>query len=297
MRSERLGGYGLVLLAAVLWATLGLFYKGLASAHDLPPVTIVLFRATIASLTLFPLLVWRQRSWPKLEWRDWLFFAVFGLVGVAAFFVVYAYAITLTGVGVAAVLMYTAPAWVTLFGALFLGERLNWRKGVALVLACIGCALVGRVYDLASARLNLAGILAGLGAGLAYGLYILFSKVAQRRHTAWTTLAYALGFGALFLLPLQSPAALTRALATPSLLFWLVMMGLVPTLGAGVAFNAALRRIPAGNASIVATLEPAIATLLGWAFLGERLEVPQLLGGGLILAAVVILQREAADIS
>jgi len=165
------------------------------------------------------------------------------------------------------------------------------------LLSCAGCALVSRAYDLAGVRLNLAGILAGLGAGLTYGLYTLFSKIAQRRYTAWTTLTYALGLGTLFLLPLQSLAALARALTTPSLLFWLLILGLVPTLGGGLAFNAALRLVPASNASIVATLEPAIATLLGWAFLGERPDVLQLLGGGLILAAVVILQRKTADSS
>ncbi len=292
MRPGHLRGYSLVLVAAALWATLGLFYESLA-AYGLPPLTIVFCRATIAALTLFLALGWRRRDWLRLEQRDWPMFVVFGLTGVAAFYAIYIHAIDLTGMGVAAVLLYTAPAWVTLFGALFLGERLSVLKGVALLLSCAGCALVSRVYDLAGVHLNLPGLLAGLAAGLTYGLYTLFSKVAQRRYTTWTTLAYALGIGTLFLLPLQSPAALAHALTTPSLLFWLLVLGLVPTLGGGLAFNAGLRLVPASNASIVATLEPAIATLLGWAFLGERLEMPQLLGGGLILVAVATLQREA----
>ncbi|HEC33159.1 MAG TPA: EamA family transporter, partial [Chloroflexi bacterium] len=210
-------------------------------------------------------------------------------------FVVYIRAIGLVGMGVAAVLMYTAPAWVTLLSALFLKERISGVKVGALLLAVGGCALVGRVYDLAGARLNLPGILAGLGAGLTYGLYTIFSKVAQHRYTAWATLAYALGLGALFMLPLQSLADLGRALTTPSLLFWLLMLGLVPTLAGGLAFNAALRLMPASNVSIVATLEPAIAALLGWAFLDERLELLQLLGGGLILVGAIVLQREVVN--
>jgi len=213
---------------------------------------------------------------------------------VAAFYVVYIHAIALIGMGIAAVLMYTAPAWVTVLSAVFLKERLSGLKVAAVLLACGGCALVGQVYDLASVRLNLLGILAGLGAGLTYGLYTLFSKVAQRRYTSWTTLAYALGLGTTFMLPLQSSADLVGAVTRPSALFWLLMLGLVPTLGGGVAFNAALRRIPASSASIVATLEPAVAALLGWAFLGEQLETLQLLGAGLILAAVIILQRDNA---
>jgi len=288
-----LRGYGLALVAAALWATLGLFYNGLA-AQGLSRLTIAFYRAVVASVALFLILGWRRRSWLRLERRDWLLFAVFGLTGVAAFFVVYIFAIALAGMGVAAVLMYTAPAWVTLISAVFLKERLSGPKIGALLLACAGCVLVGRAYDLDSLRLNLLGILAGLGAGLTYGLYTIFSKVAQRRYTAWSTLAYALGFGALFMLPLQSPDGLMRGLTTPSSLFWLLALGLVPTLGGGLAFNAALRRVPASSASIVATLEPAIATLLGWAFLSERMEALQLLGVGLTMAAVVVLQRETA---
>jgi DME family drug/metabolite transporter len=291
VRSERLRGYGLALVAAGLWATLGLFYHRL-EAHGLPRLTIAFFRAAVAALILFPVLKWRQPSWLRLKRRDWLLFVALGLLGVAAFFVVYIYAIALTGMGVAAVLMYTAPAWVTLISATFFRERLSGLKAGALLLACAGCALVGRVYDLNSVRLNLLGILAGLGAGLTYGLYTIFSKVAQRRYTSWGTLAYALGIGGLFMLPLQPLDIVARALTAPIILFWLLMLGLIPTLVGGVAFNAALRRIPASDASIVATLEPVIAALLGWTFLGEQLEAPQLLGAGLILTAVMILQRE-----
>ena len=294
MRSERLRGYGLALVAAVLWATLGLFYHRL-EAHGLPRLTIAFFRAAVAALILFPVLKWRQPSWLRLKRRDWLLFVALGLLGVAAFFVVYIYAIALTGMGVAAVLMYTAPAWVTLISATFFRERLSGLKAGALLLACAGCALVGRVYDLNRVRLNLLGILAGLGAGLTYGLYTIFSKVAQRRYTSWGTLAYALGIGSLFMLPLQPLDIVARALTAPMILFWLLMLGLIPTLVGGVAFNAALRRIPASDASIVATLEPVIAALLGWTFLGEQLEAPQLLGAGLILTAVMILQREGSN--
>ena len=66
MRSERLRGYGLALVAAGLWATLGLFYHRL-EAHGLPLLTIAFFRAAVAALILFPVLKWRQPSWLRLK--------------------------------------------------------------------------------------------------------------------------------------------------------------------------------------------------------------------------------------
>ena len=294
MRAERLRGYGLALVAASLWATLGLIYNQL-EMYGLSSLAIAFFRAAISAMILFPILMWRRPGWLKLERRDWLLFVALGLFGVAAFFVVYTYAIDLAGMGVAAVLMYTAPAWVALVSAIFFGEQLGARKIAVLMLACAGCGLVGRVYDLDSVRLNVIGILAGLGAGLTYGSYTIFSKVAQRRYTAWGTLAYAMGLGALFMLPLQSPGGAVQALSSPAAIFWLLTLALIPTLVAGVAFNAALRRAPASEVSVVATLEPVIAALLGWAFLKEQMEPFQLLGAGLILTAVVILQRESGN--
>ncbi len=290
MRSERLRGYGLVLLAASLWATIGLFYRYL-EAQGLSRLTIAFYRAAVSAVLLFAALGWRAPRSLRVHRRDWPLFLAFGLFGVAAFYVVYIYAIALAGMGVAAILMYTAPAWVVLLGALFLGEPMSWTRGAALLLAVGGCALVGRVYDLAGIRLGLTGVLAGLGAGFTYGLYTLFSKAAVRHYTPWATLAYGLALGALFMLPLQSPANLARAVSSPSILVVVLGLGLLPTVAAGVAFNLGLERLPAGNASIVATLEPALAALLGWLFLGERMELPQIMGAALILMAVVVLQR------
>lgn len=289
-----LRGYGLVLLAAGLWGTIGLFYTALMNRYRLPALEVIFWRALIASAALFLIQGVRQRQALLIRRRDWPLFLGFGLLGVAGFYAIYIQAIALTGMGVAAVLMYTAPAWVTVFSLFLFGERLTARKIGALGLAVSGCALVGRAYDLAGVRLNLTGLLAGLGAGLGYGCYILFGKAASQRHySAWTTMAYALGLGALCLLPLQEMESLRRTVGSLPTLGWLLVMGLVPTLGGAVAFNAGQHYLPASNASIIATLEPVIAAFLGWAVLGETLEGGQIAGASLILGAVVLLQTAA----
>jgi len=289
VRGERLRGYGLALVSASLWATLGLIYHQL-EVYGLTRLAIAFYRAAVTAVILFAFLGATRRPTLKVERGDWRLFLTLGLVGVAAFFGIYIQAIALVGMGVAAVLMYTAPAWVTLISSLFLGERLTPLKVAALLLACGGCALVGKVYDLASVRLNLLGILAGLGAGLTYGMYTILSKVAQSRYTAWASLAYAMAFGTLFLLPLQAGADLALPLRSPPAIAWLLVLGIVPTLIAGLTFNAALRLVPASEVSIVATLEPVIAAILGALFLGERVEPLQALGALLILSAVAALQ-------
>jgi len=287
----RFRGYGLILTGASLWATLGLFYKGLMADFNLAPLAIIFWRIFVAAASLW---VWLGIGRPealRIARRDWLLFLGYGLLGVAAFYAVYIYAIARAGVGVAAVLMYTAPVWVTTVGVLFWREPLTARKGVALTLAVAGCALVGRVYDLADVHFDWLGLLAGLGAGVGYGLYILFSRAVSRRgYGPELAIAYGYGLGALCFLPWQSPTELARVVTTPALLFWVLALGLVPTLLGGAAFNAGLHTVSASNASIVATVEPVIAAVLGWAVWNERLEVWQVLGGGLIVVGVVLIQ-------
>jgi len=291
MNTHRLRGYTLILVAATLWATLGIIFKALIGDYGLSRITIAFFRASLSAVILFAALALRRPSSLHIVARDVLFFAAFGLFGIAAFYSVYVTAIDLAGMSVAAVLLYTAPAWVALISAVFLGEKLTLVKLVAVTLAMAGCALVARAYDLRGLQMNWLGILAGLGAGLTYALYSVFNKVGLRRHDGWTVLAYGLLAGSVFLAPLQSPRLLVTALRQPGAVAWLLVLALGPTLGAGLSFNAGLRYVQVSSASVVATLEPVIASILAFAFLHERLDPAQLVGGGLILAAVIFLTR------
>ena len=291
MNPHRLRGYTLILIAATLWATLGIIFKVLISDYGLARITIAFFRASLPAALLLAALVFRRPDMLRIAWRDVVLFLAFGSLGIAAFYISYITAIDLIGMSVAAVLLYTAPAWVAVISALFLGERMTTRKLVAVALATIGCALVARIYDVHGLQLNVWGILAGLSAGLTYALYSVFNKVGVRRYDGWTVLAYGLLLGAVFLAPLQSPQLLLDALRQPGAVAWLMALALGPTIGAGLAFNAGLRHIPVSSASVVATLEPVIASVLAFVFLRERLDPGQLIGGALILVAVISLTR------
>ena len=215
-------------------------------------------------------------------------FAAFGFFGVAAFFVVYLTAINATTVATAAILLYTAPAFVIVLSAVLFGEALTIRKAIAVACAFIGCVLVGRGYDLSSLRLNLPGVLAGLASGLAYALYTIFGKTALRQNTPLTTLTYALGFGTIFLGTLALATGVIPR-AHPAFGWMAVIyLALVTTLLAQALYLAGLRYIDAGPASLLATAEPVAAAVLGYIVLGERLEGLQIAGGALVVGAVML---------
>ena len=282
-------GYALVILAVSIWATLGLFYTALLNL-GLSRLSIAFYRAAIAALSLFIILLVRDRSRLKVAVRDLPLLIGFGVIGIAVFYVVQILSVESAGVAVTWVLLYTAPVWIVLFSVIFLHEALTRSKIIAVTLSLIGCALVVKVYQ--GAAINVAGILAGLATGLSYAAYTLFSKAASTRgYNTWTFILYGLLFGSICLLPLQSISDLTRSISAPGAIIWLLLLSCGPTLAAATIFISGLQHVRASNASILATIEPVLATLLAVLFLHETLEPLQLIGAGLILGGVIVLVR------
>lgn len=291
MSKIKVNGYTLVLIAAALWATLGLFYKSLVNLYGLSLIGVVFWRAFIASLVLFIFLFITSRQSLKISGKDVWVFVSLGSIGVAGFFAIYIFAIDQIGMGIAAVLLYTAPFWVTMFSLLILKECITAIKTISLILTISGIILVGYRYYVEDLSLSVMGLIAGLGAGLGYASHILLSKTAvQRGYSPWVINAYGFGIGAFILLIFQNGYELARAVSDWRILIWLILLGIIPTLGGGVAFYSGLQRMPASDASIIATLEPVIAALLGWVVYSEYLEIPQIAGGFLIIVSVILLQ-------
>lgn len=283
-------GYLLVLLAATLWATLGVIYTVLARDSGLAAITVAALRAGLGGLLLLAGLLVLRRNWLRINRRALRVVVLYGVFGVALFYASYVNAILSVGVAVAAVLLYTAPAWVALIAWRFLGEQLNRRHVAALLLTLIGTALVAQVLRTGAVQINLDGVLWGLLAGLTYGLWSVFNKVGVRHTNPWTLQCYGMLVGAVALLAVQPPLALDNVTLAPQTVFWLLALTLGPTVGASVAYAAGVRTVPVSVASLVATLEPVLAALLAFIVLGETLSGGQLLGGALILLAVWLLR-------
>jgi drug/metabolite transporter (DMT)-like permease len=279
----------MILVAATLWASLGVFYKFLINDFGLQPLAVAALRGSLGGLMLLAaLLILRVDL--RVPRRDSGTFLAYGVIGVALFFICYVTAINLAGVAVAAVLMYTSPAWVALISWRWMGERLGTRGLAALGLALAGAALVARIYDPAALRLNGLGVLAGLAAGVTYGLYSVFNKLLVRRNPPWVVQVYGLLIGAGALLLLVPPAEVARGFGSPAALALLLGMGIIPTLLASLAFAVGVQWIPISMAAIVAIWEPAVATLFGYLLFDERLEVGQWLGMACIVGAVLLLK-------
>ncbi|HEY0737276.1 MAG TPA: EamA family transporter [Herpetosiphonaceae bacterium] len=291
-RKQQLRGYVLVMIAACLWATLGLFYRVLSEEYGLTKGVIVTYRAGIAAVVLFAVLGIFDPRLLRVRRQDWLYFGLFGSVGVAAFFLCYIQATTTGPLAVAAVLLYTAPIWITIWAVLRQGEALTPRKLTALSLAFGGCALVANIFNPANLAINGLALLFGLLSGLSYAAYSLWSAEGTRRgYNAWVVIAYSLGIGTLVLMAFQPLYEMLRPFTLPGAWPYLLGVSLGASLLASACFTIGLQYVRASNASILATIEPVIAALLGWLIVvpPEPLNGWQLLGGGCVLGAVIVL--------
>jgi DME family drug/metabolite transporter len=283
-------GYAYIIAAALLWATIGPAAR-FALRAGVQPLEISFWRATIGGL-LFVLHAAVRRNL-RLARHDVPAVGGFALLGVTVFYWSYFRAVQLGGAALAAILLYTAPAWVALAAAMWLGERLTVRKSLAVLSTLAGIALVAfgsgsRDLGTTSFSAERAPALAwGLLAGLVYAGYYLFGKRYFARYEASTLFAYALPLGAALLLP-------GVAFAPKSAETWLVLLflGVVPTYGAYLLYSIGLARVEATRAATVATLEPVAAAALAYAVWGEALRPTGYGGAALVLAGVLLVATE-----
>ncbi|HEX5581411.1 MAG TPA: EamA family transporter [Gemmatimonadaceae bacterium] len=272
-----------ILLAATLWGLLGpVAYVALR--EGVSPLEIAFWRAALASV-LYAAHAAVRGSW-RIERRDVPAVVAFGAVGVSVFYGSYMLAVERGGAALAAVLLYTAPAWVALLARIFLGERLGARKLVALAATLAGVVLVATAGG-GALRVDTAGIVWGLVAGWSYATYYLFGRRYFARYDAAGVLALALPVGALGLLPFVDFAAKSTA-AWGALLF----LAVVPTYAAYLLYAAGLRRVEATRAATVATIEPVVAAVAAYVAFGERLSPMGYVGAAVVLGGVLLVVSE-----
>jgi drug/metabolite transporter (DMT)-like permease len=269
-----LRGRLLVALAAILWSSSGLFAK--ATIFEVWPVEdrgilLAFWRAAFAGVLLLPAV--RRPQWDiKL---------VPLCVAFIAMNVTYLSAMTLTSAANAIWLQSTAPWWVFLVGVLVLGEPFPKNQRVPLIVGALGLAIILWFEVQGQAR---AGVLCGLVSGFAYAGVVLSLRALRGLDTVWIVAAAHL---------------VTAAVIFPYVLYldiWPTMIQLPVLAGFGllqmalpyVFFARGLRAITSQEATVIGLLEPILLPV--WVYLAWD-EVPApwtLVGGGLILAGLVL---------
>ena len=279
-----------VLLAGTLWGIIGIFVRRY-EALGLDPLQTAALRITLSAVMfgLF-ILIFKPKLY-KIRLRHLWCFLGTGIVSVALFTYCYFTSIHLSDLSVAAVLLYTAPAFVMLFSLIFFKEKMTLMKLISLVLAILGCAMTTGVIC-GELNVTLSGFLFGLGSGVCYALYSIFSRFAlDRGYEPFTITLYTFFFAAVVTAALVDVPHIYRVVAADvGSVFYALLFALVSCLLPYTFYTLGLKYISSSTASIIATVEPVVATVVGAAVFGEALNIPfGYIGVALVLLSVVLI--------
>lgn len=283
-----------VLLAGSCWGIIGLFINAL-TAYGYTRFEIIFFRAFVTSLCVGIWLGFRSPSKLKIRLKDiWIFIGA-GIISFVAFNICYLQCIAETGMSVAAVLLYTAPIFVMLFSVLLFHDKLTLKKILALIAAFAGCVCVTGLIG-GNDPVTVKGILLGLGSGLGYSLYTIFGQFGLRKYDSLTMTFWGFVFASIILVPfIDFGHLITTAAGNLPSVGLLLLCGLVTNLLPYILYTAALTTLDGSRASIIACIEPIVATVFGVFVYDEPLTVLGIIGILLVLSAVVILNTGGKD--
>lgn len=278
----------LIITAGLFWGSMGLFVRHL-NLLGFTSIQVACLRLVTAGIIFALILLIKEPAGFKIKARDIPLFLALGLVSILFFTCCYFTAIRLMTMSTAAILLYTSPIWVMVLSVIFLKEKITSRKVTALILAFAGCVLVSGF----GGKVTLPGILAGLGSGLGYGLYSIFGTFALRKYKPLTVTCYTFliaGAGSVFV---SNPGDLFSKIANtgplPALAGFVLLTAVVTAVIPFLLYTIGLNRTTASKAAVLATVEPAAATLFGFFVMKESLGLIAVLGIILVFAAIIVL--------
>ena len=278
-----------VLAAGCLWGFMGFFTRTLAGI-GVDSTGAILLRCAIAAMLFAATILLTDPRQFRVKPKDfWCFFGS-GVCSLLFFTYCYFQAITLMSLSTAAILLYTAPSIVMVLSLFLFKEKITVRKLLALVLAFAGCCLVSGIGSSEKA-LTATGLLYGLGSGVGYALYSIFARFAlDRGYTSNTVNFYSCllaSIGAGLIWGVSEPVgAMFSAWGNFGLC---VAAGLITCYLPYLLYTYGLTGLETGKASILASVEPVVATLVCIFVFHESMTLTSAAGVLCVLFAVALL--------
>ncbi|MEW5828468.1 MAG: DMT family transporter [Chloroflexota bacterium] len=274
------------LAAASIWG--GMYVVSKSVMTVIPPYLLLTSRLLLGILTLY--LVTLARGGVKVSRRQ--FWQILG-VGFVGYGISVGFQFVGTDLSTASngsLVTSATPAFVLIFAALLLGEKITWRRVIALLVASLGVVAVidPRKADLSSDLF--VGNLFLVGAALTWALYsVLVRKVTRELDVIPVSLIAFVG-GLPVSLPLGALELNGQGVGaiTPGVIAGVLFIGIISTALAMVLWNTAFAVLDAGVASLTFFAQPVVGTVLGSLFLGEEITRLFIIGGILIGAGIII---------
>jgi drug/metabolite transporter (DMT)-like permease len=263
--------------------------------HRLHPLDVSLLRTMTAAASFVTLLLLLRRGRPRFTRAEWTRLITMGLLGVAIVNTVSSIGQSHLPATISSLLMTSSPIFTAIFAALLGMEVLDRRMGIALAMATIGLFILvswgrGATVELNATTLISVALLVLVP--ICWASYTVLNKPMLSRHPPLEMAAYGMIIGAILLLPLAftDPTRVGRIVHLDAAGWGLALFSSIGSQVIGfVAFSRALQSLTPSEAAMSTYLTPVFGILVAWLVLGEQPTLGLVIGGGMILAAMILV--------
>ncbi|ENB9403777.1 MULTISPECIES: DMT family transporter [Bacillus cereus group] len=280
-------------LAASIWG--GMYVVSKYVLDFIPPLTLVWLRFIIAFVVLYMILKITEKKQKKIvtiRKKDWLLFAWIGFIGYFISITCQFIGTKLSDAHTGSLVTSATPAFMIIFAAIILKEKLTARRLLSTIIATIGVIIViGWDIEIGS---YFIGTIILVGAAITWALLSIYVKIASARFSSLVITTYAIFFSLFFITPFMLWELQSNSIETVNtyVILGVVYLGVVSTAGAFFLWNKGLELMDASIGSLFFFFQPIIGSLLGWLLLNETLNSNFFIGGILIVCSVFITTFE-----
>lgn len=280
-------------LAASIWG--GMYVVSKYVLDFIPPLTLVWLRFIIAFVVLYAILKIAEKKQKKkvtIRKKDWLLFAWIGFIGYFISITCQFIGTKLSDAHTGSLVTSATPAFMVIFAAIILKEKLTARRLLSTIIATIGVIIViGWDIEIGS---YFIGTIILVGAAITWALLSIYVKIASVRFSSLVITTYAIFFSLFFITPFMIWELQSASFETVNtyVILGVVYLGVVSTAGAFFLWNKGLELMDASIGSLFFFFQPIVGSLLGWLLLNETLNSNFFIGGILIVCSVFITTFE-----
>ena len=292
-------GYLLIFLAGAGWGTGGVWITQmgrLGASSLMTGFTGHLFAIPMLALAIFFTL---GKSGFKISKRGLLFSIIMGVVTKGFFKMAYDTTISTIGVSTGAVLLYTAPVFVAILSMLVFREKLYRNNYIALGMNLVGVFLMVTLGNFSSLNIAPLGLLLGLISAFLHASNTIMAKISGSADDSLTMAFYMLVFSTITQGIFAQPWTDTNMalLTSGSFLFWAIINALITGALANLFYLKGLStNIDASKAPIISSVEVIVASLMGVILFGEGMNWVGLLGIGLMLGSIYLMNMKPEEL-
>lgn len=286
-------GVWMMIFATLFWGFMGISNRYLNEVN-FQPIDIAFTRSIIGAILTTIFLLITNRSAFKVTFKGFMFCALYGIINYSIGISLYSLSVERIPIGVATVLMFSNPIWVTLLNYIFFKEKISFKKMIVILTCIFGCMCIIDIFSTGGQNLDLIGITAGVLDGVTFALQIVMPRFVEKTISKDSILLYGFWSSAICLIFFADiPRLASGIINSPNPLFYfgnVLSIGVLSTFIANTFYVNSTKYIGTSLPSMMVALEPTFATVLAFFIFGESMKPIQILGTLIVIGSVMALE-------